>query len=261
MRIIRVAYGNTSFYARIEGGNAVCLDKSKGITAPIPLDQTLILPPVAPTKIICLAVNYREHAEEVGMPVPEEPIIFFKPPSSVVRHRDPIVLPEMSDRVDFEGELALIVGRPCRNVPAEEIAQYVFGYACGNDVTARDLQQKDGQFGRSKGFDSFCPIGPWIETEVREPRDLALQTFVNGEIRQDSRTSDMIFDPFEALSFCSRVMSLTPGDVLLTGTPPGIGPLAAGDEVAVDIENVGRLENPVVAEALAVEAEGEEPIQ
>lgn len=248
MRIIRVAYKNTTFYAKLEDGMATCMDQSKGIAGPIPLDQVKVLQPVVPGKIICLAVNYRAHAEEVGMQIPDEPIIFFKPPSAVIRHKDPIVLPAASNRVDFEGELAVIVGRPCKNVEPEEIKSCIFGYSCANDVTCRDLQKKDGQFARSKGFDTFCPIGPWIETEVRDPSDLALRTYVNGELKQDGHTSDMIFDPLFALSFVSKVMSLAPGDVLITGTPPGIGPLAPGDTVSVDIEGVGVLENPVEAE-------------
>jgi 2-keto-4-pentenoate hydratase/2-oxohepta-3-ene-1,7-dioic acid hydratase in catechol pathway len=260
MRIIRVSYGNVAFYAKLDGGMVTCLDQSKGVTAPIPIEQTTILAPVVPTKIICLAANYYAHAKEIDLPVPDEPVIFFKPPSSVIRHRDAIVLPKASERVDYEAELAVVVGRPCKNVEPEDIPGYIFGYACANDVTARDLQKKDGQFARSKGFDTFCPIGPWIETEVRDPSDLAIRALLNGEIVQDSSTSDMVFDPFTALSFASKVMSLTPGDVLLTGTPSGIGQLSPGDTVTVDIEGVGQIENPVKAEEMD-EAETEGPVQ
>jgi 2-keto-4-pentenoate hydratase/2-oxohepta-3-ene-1,7-dioic acid hydratase in catechol pathway len=261
MRIIRVAYGNTTFYAKMDNGMVTCMDQSKGISGPIPIDQVEILPPVVPSKIICLAVNYRAHAEEVNMAIPDEPIIFFKPPSAVIRHHDPIIMPASARRVDFEGELAVVVGRPCKNIEPEQVPAHVFGYTCANDVTCREMQKKDGQFARSKGFDTFCPIGPWIETEVRDPSDLALRTYVNGELKQDGNTSDMIFDPFTALSFVSKVMSLTPGDVLITGTPPGIAPLADGDTVAVDIEGVGRLENPVRAETMEENGKDEGPLQ
>jgi 2-keto-4-pentenoate hydratase/2-oxohepta-3-ene-1,7-dioic acid hydratase in catechol pathway len=260
MRIIRVSYGNMAFYAKLDGGMVTCLDKSKGITAPIPIEQTTILAPVVPTKIICLAVNYRAHAEEMDLPIPDEPVIFFKPPSSVIRHMDTIILPKAAQRVDYEAELALVVGRPCKNVEPEDIGDYIFGYACANDVTARDLQKKDGQYARAKGFDTFCPVGPWIETEVRDPANLGVKSYLNGELKQDGSTSDMIFDPFTALSFASKVMSLTPGDVLLTGTPPGIGPMSSGDKITIEIEGVGQLENSVEAEELD-EAETAGPVQ
>jgi len=248
MRIIRVAYANTSFYARLEDRQVICLDRSKGLNDPLPLDQVALLPLAVPTKIICLGMNYKAHAEELGRPMPEEPLIFLKAPSSVCRSGDAIIMPTDVGRVDFEGELALVMGRQGRHIPAEQAPEFVFGYTCANDVTARDLQNKDGLFARAKGFDTFCPVGPWIETEPPDIDNLAVTTMVNGETRQQGSTSDMAFSPAQIVSFISRIMTLMPGDIILTGTPPGIGPLQPGDEVAVDIEGIGRLINPVLEE-------------
>ncbi|MDQ7833232.1 MAG: fumarylacetoacetate hydrolase family protein [Desulfovibrionaceae bacterium] len=248
MRVLRVRHQDKSFYASLIEDQVVCLDRSLAYDAPIPLREIQLLPPVAPTKVVCAAVNYRSHADEVGLPVPDEPVLFFKPPSAVIPAGQPIVLPRVSTRVDYEAELAVVIGRPCRHAAPDKVAAHIFGYACANDVTARDLQKKDGLYGRAKGFDTFAPIGPWIETEVADPGSLGLRTLVNGEVRQQGDTSDMIFPVLELVSFISRVMTLFPGDVILTGTPPGIGPLAAGDEVRVEIDGVGVLINPVVAE-------------
>lgn len=263
MRVLRVRYQDHTFYGALQQVNkegtpegqasfdlfVQCLNKELGLDAPVPLAQCAVLPPVMPTKIICLAVNYRPHAEEMGHAIPEEPMIFLKPPSAVIGSGQPIVLPAASQRVDFEGELAIVLGKNCRNVPPQEVAPYIFGYACANDVTARDLQKKDGQFGRAKGFDTFAPIGPWIETEVESPDALDLVTRVNGEIRQQGNTSDMIFKPFEVVSHISSVMTLFPGDVIFTGTPSGVGQLASGDEVRVEIDQVGTLINTAVLES------------
>jgi 2-keto-4-pentenoate hydratase/2-oxohepta-3-ene-1,7-dioic acid hydratase in catechol pathway len=248
MQIIRAAYRNTSFYASIARGQVVCLDRTKGLTEPIPLTEISLLPLTVPTKIVCLAANYRDHARELDIEPPDEPIIFLKPPSSVTGFRQPIVIPEGVGRVDFEGELCLVIGRPCRNLKPEEVPQHLFGYTCGNDVTARDLQRKDGLFARAKGFDTFAPLGPWIETEVAAPSRLTLKTLVNGEVRQEASTADMIFAPFAIVAFVTRVMTLMPGDIIFTGTPAGVGPLAPGDEVTVEIEGVGKLVNPVISE-------------
>ena len=177
--------------------------------------------------------------------VPDEPIIFLKPSTSVSGPDDPIPYPDTSQRVDHEGELALVIGRLARKVSAEEASKYVLGYTCANDVTARDLQLKDGQWTRAKGFDGFCPLGPWIETEF-DPTDVALECRVNGEVRQAARTSDLAFGPAALVEFVTRVMTLLPGDVILTGTPDGVGPLQVGDRVEVDIEGIGVLANPVV---------------
>ena len=199
---------------------------------------------VAPSKIVCVGRNYADHAKELGNAVPTEPIIFLKPPSAVNAPGGTIVLPPQSERVEYEGELAVVIGRQARNVVAAEWRDYVYGFSCANDVTARDLQKKDVQFSRGKGFDTFCPIGPSIETDL-DPSSLRIRTRVNGETRQDGNTSQMIFPVPVILEFISSIMTLYPGDVILTGTPAGVGPLAAGDTVEVEIEGIGTLRNVV----------------
>ena len=246
MRIIRVGCRDKTFYARLENGMLHCLDKNAGITAPVPLEHVRILPLAAPTKIICLAVNYLAHGREIKHEIPEVPRLFFKPPSALIMNEEPIVLPTASLHVDYEGELAVILGRFCRDVEPGEASKYVFGYTCANDVTARDLQKQDVLFARAKGFDTFAPIGPWIETNVGDLENLSVKTFVNNELRQEGNTKDMIFSTFKIISFISKVMTLVPGDIIFTGTPEGVGPLSPGDEVTVEIENVGRLTNPVL---------------
>ncbi len=195
--------------------------------------------------MVCVGQNYADHVREMGHETPAEPVIFLKPSTAVCGPGDPVLRPAMlSARVDYEGELAVVIGRLCREVPASRAGEVIFGYTCANDVTARDLQARDGQWSRAKGFDSFCPLGPWIETEA-DPADLALTTMLNGEVRQSSRTSLLMHGVGEIVAFISQVMTLLPGDVLLTGTPAGVGPMQAGDEVAVTIEGIGTLTNPV----------------
>ncbi len=211
-----------------------------------PLSEVRLLAPVLPSKVVAVGRNYAEHAREMGTEPPAEPVLFLKPSTAVVGDRDPIAYPvKLTQRVDYEGELAVIIGRLCREVPAAQAAEVIFGYTCANDVTARDLQARDGQWTRAKGFDTFCPLGPWIETDV-DPADLLLTTAVNGEIRQQARTSELLHDVPALVEYVSTVMTLLPGDVLLTGTPAGVGPLEDGDEVAVTIENIGSLTNTVV---------------
>jgi 2-keto-4-pentenoate hydratase/2-oxohepta-3-ene-1,7-dioic acid hydratase in catechol pathway len=210
----------------------------------IPVDDVRLLAPVLPSKVVCVGKNYVEHAREMGGEVPEEPVIFIKPSTSVVGPEEPIPFPPMSRRVDHEGELGLVIGRLARRVKAEDAGRVILGFTCGNDVTARDLQVADGQWTRAKGFDGFCPLGPWIETEL-DPTDLAVECRVNGDTRQAARTSQLQFGPNALVEFVSAVMSLLPGDVILTGTPAGVGPLAVGDRVEVEIEGIGILENPV----------------
>jgi len=203
-----------------------------------------LLAPVTPTKIVCVGRNYAEHAKELGNEAPPEPIIFLKPPSALLDPEGTILRPPMSQRVDFEGELAIVVGREAKNVKADDWRDYVLGFACANDVTARDLQKKDVQFTRGKGFDTFCPIGPCIETEL-DVANLRVTTRVNGETRQDGSTSQMIFSCAFLVEFITAVMTLLPGDVILTGTPAGVGPLNAGDVVEVEVEGIGVLKNHV----------------
>jgi 2-keto-4-pentenoate hydratase/2-oxohepta-3-ene-1,7-dioic acid hydratase in catechol pathway len=203
-----------------------------------------LLAPTLPSKIVCVGRNYADHAKELGNEAPSEPIIFLKPSSALLAPEGTIVRPAVSERVDFEGELAIVIGRQTTRVKAADWRDYVLGFTCANDVTARDLQKKDVQFTRGKGFDTFCPLGPWIETEL-EPDDLRLMTRVNGEVRQDGRTSQMIFPCSVILEFVSSIMTLLPGDVILTGTPAGVGPLNAGDSVEIEIEGIGVLRNAV----------------
>ena len=214
--------------------------------ATFPLDDVRLLAPVLPSKVVAVGRNYADHAREMGAEPPGEPVLFLKPSTAVVGHGDPIAYPvKLTQRVDYEGELAVIIGRLCREVPAAQAAEVIFGYACANDVTARDLQARDGQWTRAKGFDTFCPLGPWIETDA-DPADLELTTVVNGDVRQQARTSQLLYDVPALVEYVSTVMTLLPGDVLLTGTPAGVGPLEDGDEVSVTIENIGSLRNTVV---------------
>jgi len=211
----------------------------------VPLDAVRLLAPVLPSKIVAVGRNYADHAEELGNPMPEEPMIFLKPSTSVIGPGDDIPYPGQSTRVDHEAELAVVVGRLARRVPLEEVGKFVLGYTCANDVTARDLQDRDGQWTRAKSFDGFCPLGPWVETELN-PLDLAVECRVNGDTRQAGRTSQIAFGPAELIEFVSQVMTLLPGDVVLTGTPAGVGPLQVGDRVEVEVEGIGVLQNGVV---------------
>jgi 2-keto-4-pentenoate hydratase/2-oxohepta-3-ene-1,7-dioic acid hydratase in catechol pathway len=210
------------------------------------LADVRLLAPVVPGKVVAIGRNYAAHAQEMGNEIPAEPIIFLKPSTSVIGPSDAIVRPvSLSERVDFEGELAVVIGKIARHLPEDRALDAVFGYTCANDVSARDLQAKDGQWARAKGFDTFCPLGPWIETEL-DPADLEITTTVNGEQRQHSRTSLLLHHIPALLSFVTAVMTLLPGDVLLTGTPEGVGPLQRDDQVSVTIEGIGTLTNRVV---------------
>ncbi len=214
--------------------------------ATIPLSSVRLLAPVMPGKIICIGRNYVEHAREHNAEVPETPLLFLKPPSSVIGPGDKIILPPQSQQVEHEGELAVVIGRRGRWIPMEQALDYVLGYTIGNDVTARDLQRRDGQWTRGKGFDTFCPLGPWIDTDF-DPADALLTCRVNAEIRQMATIRDMVFTIPQLITFISSVMTLEPGDVILTGTPAGVGPMVAGDTVTVEIEGLGELKNPVSA--------------
>jgi 2-keto-4-pentenoate hydratase/2-oxohepta-3-ene-1,7-dioic acid hydratase in catechol pathway len=210
------------------------------------LADVRLLAPILPTKVIGIGRNYADHAAELGNEVPPAPIIFLKPNTAVIGPRDAIRLPIDSQRVDFEGELALVIQRVCKDVPRERVSDVIFGYTCANDVTARDQQQSDGQWTRAKGHDSFCPLGPWIETQL-DPADLRLETTLDGEVQQLGRTSQLVHDIPTLVSYLSHVMTLLPGDVVLTGTPAGVGPMKDGQTVEVTIEGIGTLTNPVKA--------------
>ena len=214
---------------------------------PIPLADVRLLAPVIPrSKVVGIGRNYAEHAAEMGNQVPADPMLFLKPNTSVIGPGEPIVYPPFSQNVHFEAELAVVIGRVCKDVPPERVPEVIFGYTCGNDVTARDIQKTDGQWARAKGFDSACPLGPWIETEL-DPADLAVSCTVNGELRQDGRTSQMVRDVVELVTYVSSAFTLLPGDVIMTGTPAGVGPLVSGDHVAVTVEGIGTLRNRVVS--------------
>ncbi len=211
------------------------------------LPEVRLLAPVLPrSKVVGIGKNYAAHAGEMGGEVPAEPMMFLKPNTSVVGPGDPVFYPRQSSNVHYEGELAVVIGRICRDVAPERVAEVVYGYTVANDVTARDLQKSDVQFTRAKGFDSFCPLGPWIETEL-DPSDLRLQTHLNGGLVQDGTTKDLIFDVPTLVAYVSSVMTLLPGDVILTGTPEGVGPMQVGDEVEVTVAGIGSLANKVVS--------------
>jgi len=212
-----------------------------------PLAELQLLAPAAPTKIVCVGRNYPAHAAEHGSEAPEEPLLFFKPPSSVIGPSAAIILPTQSKRVDHESELAVVIGRRCRDVTVEQAWGCALGITCGNDVTARDLQRRDLLWTRAKGFDTFCPLGPWLATGVSEEEvaDLEVTCRVNGELRQRGHTGEMVFSPADLIAYTSAIMTLEPGDLVMTGTPAGVGPLTAGDTVEVEVEGIGRLSNPV----------------
>lgn len=213
----------------------------------VALDAVKLLAPVIPrSKVVCVGKNYADHAKEMDSAVPEQPVIFIKPNTSVIGPDDAIIWPAMSKKVDHEAELAIVIGKICKDVPKERVNDVIFGYTIGNDVTARDLQKVDGQWSRAKGFDTFCPLGPWIETEL-DPSDLAISAEVDGQVRQKDRTSSMIFDIPTIINFITQVYTLLPGDVILTGTPAGVGLIPVGSTVSITIEGIGTLSNRAVA--------------
>jgi 2-keto-4-pentenoate hydratase/2-oxohepta-3-ene-1,7-dioic acid hydratase in catechol pathway len=213
----------------------------------LPLDVVHLLAPVEPSKIICVGRNYPEHAREHGEAVPQIPLIFLKPPSAVIGPGANIVLPPQSQQVEHEAELVVVIGKTGRWIPIERAGEYIFGYTIGNDVTARDLQRRDGQWTRGKGFDTFCPLGPWIDTGL-DPADTLITCRVNNAMRQMASTREMVFTVPQLVAYASSIMTLLPGDVILTGTPAGVGPLVAGDSVEISIEGLGLLSNPVITD-------------
>ena len=213
----------------------------------IPLDDVRLLAPVIPrSKVVCVGKNYVKHAAEMGGEVPAEPLIFLKPNTSVIGPGEPIFYPDQTENLHFEGELAVVIGRICKDISVEDASKVIFGYTVANDVTARDLQAKDGQWARAKGFDTFCPLGPWIETNL-DPANLRVTTELNGDPRQDGTTSDMVFSVADVIAYVSSFMTLLPGDVILTGTPDGVGPMLPGDSVSITVEGIGTLTNQVVS--------------
>jgi 2-keto-4-pentenoate hydratase/2-oxohepta-3-ene-1,7-dioic acid hydratase in catechol pathway len=252
MKIVRFRTGNDIAYGLAEAAGVTVYQGSPFVAweateTLIPWEAVQLLSPVIPSKVVCVGRNYADHAAELGNEVPEEPIIFMKPATSVIGPDAGIVYPPQTKNLHHEAELAVVIGRIARNVRAEDAGRYIFGYSAANDVTARDLQRKDVQFTRAKGFDTFCPLGPMIETELDPLERLAVICRVNGEVRQAGFTSDMVFGVAELLEFISSVMTLLPGDVILTGTPSGVGPMLPGDVVEVEIDGVGTLANRIVS--------------
>lgn len=209
-----------------------------------PLATVRLLAPCVPKQIICVGLNYTEHAKEINMEVPSEPVLFTKAAHTVIGPEEDIIYPPQTKKLFYEAELGVVIKRKMRNISPEEAHKYILGYTCANDVTARDLQLKEGQWLRSKSFDTFCPLGPWLETQLN-PEDLAIKLYLNGELKQDARTSDMVYNPYEIISYISQSMTLDAGDLVLTGTPFGNGEMQVGDEVVVEIEGIGKLHNTV----------------
>jgi len=247
MKIVHFSYKDSkNMYGYLDATeeNILIIKDGKIAKTPIPVKEAKILPVSIPTKIIAVGLNYKDHAMEMDKPLPDEPLIFMKPSSAVIGHKETIILPEISKRVDYEGELAVVIGKKCKNVEIVEAKEYILGYTCFNDVTARDLQQKDVQYTRAKSFDTFAPVGPWMENEV-DPTNLEIKTILNDRVVQHSNTANMKFDVFFLVSYISKIMTLLPGDIIATGTPAGVGPLMPGDVVKVEIEGIGTLVNEV----------------
>ena len=221
------------------------LDKESQTTGKtLKLSEVQLLAPVHPSKVVCIGLNYSKHIEEFGNKQPEEPIIFIKPSTAVIGPEAEIIYPTISRQVDHEAELAVVIGKTAKDVPEEKAFDYIFGYTCGNDVTARDLQRKDGQWTRGKGFDTFCPVGPWIVTQL-DPSHLEIRALLNGKVKQSSNTRYFLNPIGKLIHFISQVMTLLPGDIIMTGTPEGVGPMESGDEIVVQIEGIGELRNRI----------------
>ena len=253
MRYCRIQFEGREVYAAIRGDAVFVLSEApwsggRETGATLPLRETPLLYPTLASKVVCIGQNYRKHAEEMGKPVPTEPLIFIKPSTALNGPERPIVLPPASQEVHHEAELAVVIGRRLSRASEAEAAEAIFGLTCFNDVTARDIQRREVQHTRGKGYDTFACAGPWIETE-RSPADLRIVCRVNGQVRQDGRTSDMVFTPARLVSFISGIMTLLPGDLVSTGTPSGVGRISAGDRVEVEIEGIGTLANPVIKSA------------
>jgi len=250
MKIVRFAAGKKVGYGVLRGESIQAIEgrpysRLKLTEDYYRLGEVRLLSPCQPSKVVCLGLNYLSHAKETNAPLPKVPLLFIKPSTAVIGPEDNIIYPDMSNRVDYEGELGVVIKKKAWRVTAEEALDYVLGYTCFNDVTARDLQASDGQWTRAKGFDTFAAIGPCIETEL-DPGNVALETYLNGELKQRGNTNDLIYSVPEVISFISNIMTLTAGDVIATGTPSGIGPMQPGDTVEIKIESVGTLRNYVV---------------
>jgi len=251
MRLLRFRHGDRISTGAVQpGSDAVQVIAGTFFEDPLPtgeevsIDDVMLLAPVLPSKLVCVGKNYAAHAAEFGMEVPDEPLLFLKPSTAVIGPGDPIRLLPINDRTDYEGEMAVVMGRLARNVRAEDASRFILGFTCANDVTLRDLQRTDDQWTKAKGFDGSCPLGPWIETSV-DPTDVFVETRLNGDVVQRTSTSEMVFGVAELIEYITTFMTLLPGDVLLTGTPEGVGRVRSGDVVEVEVEGVGTLRNGV----------------
>jgi 2-keto-4-pentenoate hydratase/2-oxohepta-3-ene-1,7-dioic acid hydratase in catechol pathway len=249
VKFVRLEVGEKTVSGILNGEEIIELDgdfygilKTAGISHS--LSQVKLLAPCVPSKIIAVGLNYRDHAAEMRLAVPSEPVVFLKPPTSVIGPGGTIIYPDMSEQVDYEAELGIVIKDRIADIDPDQSKDHILGYTCANDVTARDLQKKDGQWTRAKSFDTFCPVGPSIESEL-DIRDLLIESYLNGERRQSSRTSQLIFSVSYLVSFISRIMTLSPGDLIITGTPAGIGPMKPGDDIEVRIEGIGSLKNTI----------------
>jgi 2-keto-4-pentenoate hydratase/2-oxohepta-3-ene-1,7-dioic acid hydratase in catechol pathway len=251
MRLLRFRFGERIATGAMDAGSDVVrvlqgtfFEDPLPTGEEIPLDDVRLLAPVLPSKLVCVGKNYAAHAAEFDQSVPEEPLLFLKPSTAVIGPGEPIQLLPISKRVDYEGELAVVIGRIARNIRAEDAYRVILGYTCANDVTLRDLQRMDDQWARAKGFDGSCPLGPWIETDV-DPNDVHLETRLNGDVRQNGQTADMVYGVATLIEYITSFMTLLPGDALLTGTPEGVGKLSPGDVVEIEVDGVGTLRNEV----------------
>ncbi len=241
----RFKHSENTFYGEVNGTRVTAKGCCEGKT--FELSELEVLPPTDPSKIICVGLNYHDHAKELNMETPDEPLIFMKPPSAVIGHGDKIIYPKASQQVDYEAELAVVIGKRCRNITADRANDVIAGYTCFNDVTARDFQRQDGQWTRAKSFDTFAPFGPFISSpDEFDPENAPIKSRINGDLRQDSNTSNLIFDIPTLIEFISGIMTLELGDIIATGTPAGVGELHRGDVVEVEIEGIGILRNEVV---------------
>lgn len=248
MKLARVMYKNKKYYTKVVNGKYYPLDNDyfnySSISSEPLLNIDKILPPIVPSKVVAFGLNYDMHIKEFGGPIPDEPVIFLKPTTAIIGQDDYIVLPKRSSRVDYEAELAIVMSNDCKNISRHDAKDYILGYTCLNDVTARDIQKVDGQWTRAKGYDTFCPIGPCIVTDI-DVSSLAIWSILNGDIKQNGNTRDMIRSVYEIVEFVSSVMTLNKGDIIATGTPSGIGPMVNGDIIEIKIEEIGTLRNRV----------------
>jgi 2-keto-4-pentenoate hydratase/2-oxohepta-3-ene-1,7-dioic acid hydratase in catechol pathway len=250
MRLCRIETAGGPRWGRIDGDlvtlfSAAPWNDGRPLGGAVPLAGARLLPPCEPTKIVCVGLNYKAHAEEQGKELPAEPLLFLKAPSSLLPPGGTVVIPAQSQRVEHEGELAIVIGSRASHVKAADALRHVLGYTCADDVSARDIQKREKVYARAKGFDTFCPVGPWLETGIADPQALTIELRVNGSLRQRGPTSDQIFPVAEVIAFISEIMTLEPGDLISTGTPPGVGPIVAGDLVEIEITGIGTLRHDV----------------